>query len=82
MKHIAVAIIITILALLLAGWAAIDTHAQGYENVCTCERFPVCWYTDASAPADWTWIPLWGQMLRWQVREFGAGWRCSHGIGR
>lgn len=58
-----------------------DAHAQGYENICTCERFPVCWYKDTTAPADWTWIPWGGQMLRWQVREFGAGWTCSHGMG-
>ena len=88
MKHLAIAIIVTIAALLLLGWLAWDANAQGYENVCTCYRFPGCWmiaeYTRDGQPGDgvWEWLPLWSDMLRRNVRTFGDGWRCSHGIGR
>lgn len=92
MKHIdlwlRLAILLGGIALLLLAWTALDTHAQGYENVCTCYRVPICWfiaeYTRDGQPGDgeWEWLPLWSDMLRRNIRTFGDGWRCSHGIGR
>ena len=92
MRHLLVAIAITILALLLAGWAAIDTHAaapepQGFDNICTCYSV-VCFfraeYQPNGEPSDHEPEPvlLWMQVPRWAVHEFVSGnWGCSRGMG-
>jgi hypothetical protein len=69
MKYLVVAIIITILALLLAGWAAIDSHAQGYDI--QCMMLAGCWYhPDGGYPATfWMWHPVYAWLQPHQYTQ-------------